>query len=111
MGTSEVISLDDELPGVSHAVQRLRSEIQLAARTDLPVLFLGETGIGKDVVARLVHRLSKRRNYPFVAVNLAAIPDGLATSELAGHAKGAFTGAADHCTRQNIVIHFNINDL
>ena len=93
MGTSEVISLDDELPGNSEAVKRLRSDIQLAARTDLPVLFLGESGSGKDVAARLVHRLSERRDRAFVAVNLAAIPDSLAAAEMAGYAKGAFTGA------------------
>jgi len=88
-----VVSLVNELPGESEVVQRLRSDITLAAQTALPVLLLGATGSGKELVARLIHRLSDRRNGPFVVVNLAAMPFSLAAAELVGHAKGAFTGA------------------
>lgn len=84
-------SLVDELPGHSKAIQRLRSDIELAAGTSVPVLLLGESG--SDHAARLIHRLSNRREHPFVSINLAALPPGLALTELVGHASGAFTGA------------------
>ncbi len=81
------------LVGSSPAIQGVRSFIERVARTDATVLIHGETGTGKEVVARNVHYHSERRNKPFVAVNCGAIPADLLESELFGHEKGAFTGA------------------
>jgi transcriptional regulator with GAF, ATPase, and Fis domain len=76
-------------PGIEHAL----AIVDQVAPTDATVLILGETGTGKELVARAVHRLSKRAERPLVRVNCAALPDSLAESELFGHEKGAFTGA------------------
>lgn len=81
--------------GESPALQRLRGEIDLAAPTDSRVLILGEHGTGKELVARAIHRQSARAGKPFVEVNCAAIPEELIESELFGHVKGSFTGAAE----------------
>jgi len=79
--------------GQSRAVQRVLSQIEQVAATDTTVLILGETGVGKELVARAIHENSSRKNKPFVSVNCNALPDSLISSELFGHEKGAFTGA------------------
>jgi len=79
--------------GFSKPMAELRETVKTAAPTDAPVLIRGENGTGKELVARLIHEKSGRRDGPFVAVNCAAIPEGLIESELFGHVKGAFTGA------------------
>jgi two-component system response regulator AtoC len=83
----------DELVGRHPAMVRLYEMIAQVARTHATVLITAESGTGKELVARAIHRQSPRRAQPFVAVNLAAIPDTLLESELFGHEKGAFTGA------------------
>jgi formate hydrogenlyase transcriptional activator len=83
----------EEIVGDSQALKRVLKEVQTVAATDSTVLILGETGSGKELVARALHNLSGRRERTFVKVNCAAIPTGLLESELFGHEKGAFTGA------------------
>ena len=79
--------------GESHLMQQLREQIAMAAPTNGRVLIYGENGTGKELVARSVHAMSRRRGGPFIEVNCAAIPEELIESELFGHMKGAFTGA------------------
>lgn len=81
------------LIGSSAALQRVRAEIELVARAEVTVLLCGETGTGKELVARAIHEASRRHAAPFVPVNCAALPDTLVESELFGHERGAFTGA------------------
>jgi formate hydrogenlyase transcriptional activator len=83
----------EEIIGRSSALGRVLREIQTVAPTDSTVLILGETGSGKELVARAIHRASARGERAFVKMNCAAIPTGLLESELFGHEKGAFTGA------------------
>jgi formate hydrogenlyase transcriptional activator len=86
-------SMFEEIVGTSPALQTVLSNISQVAPTDSTVLITGETGTGKELVARAIHRRSKRASRPFISVNCAAIPRDLIASELFGHEKGAFTGA------------------
>ena len=83
----------EEIVGNSGAIRRVQRQVEVVAPTDANVLILGETGTGKELVARAIHRLSPRRSFPFVTLNCAAIPTGLLESELFGYERGAFTGA------------------
>jgi len=83
----------EEIVGESPAIKRALAQVELAAPGDTTVLILGETGTGKELIARAIHNLSPRRERTFVKINCAAIPSGLLESELFGHERGAFTGA------------------
>jgi len=83
----------EEIVGTSAALKRVMGQVEIVAPTDATVLVLGETGTGKELVARAIHKVSGRRNRPFITLNCAAIPTGLLESELFGYERGAFTGA------------------
>jgi formate hydrogenlyase transcriptional activator len=83
----------EEIVGESPAIRRALAQVELVAPAGTTVLILGETGTGKEVIARAVHNLSPRKERTFVKVNCAAIPSGLLEAELFGHERGAFTGA------------------
>jgi formate hydrogenlyase transcriptional activator len=83
----------DEIIGDSPALKKALDPVPIVADSDATVLILGETGTGKELVARAIHRMSRRKERNFIKVNCAAIPTGLLESELFGHEKGAFTGA------------------
>lgn len=87
-----------DLIGNSPAIERVRQRIAKVAPTDSTVLILGETGTGKELVARALHDRSQRAEMPFVPINCGALPENLIESELFGHRKGAFTGADEHRT-------------
>ena len=83
----------EEIIGDSPALEQVLEQVELVAPTDATVLILGETGTGKELIARAIHNASARRGRPFIKLNCAAIPLDLLESELFGHEKGAFTGA------------------
>ena len=83
----------EDIVGKSPAIQKVLEQVAIVAPTDSTVLLHGETGTGKELIARAIHKLSSRRERPYVRMNCAAIPSGLLESELFGHEKGAFTGA------------------
>jgi formate hydrogenlyase transcriptional activator len=89
----EVKAAFEEIVGTSAALLRIQRQVEVVAPTDANVLILGETGTGKELVARAIHRLSPRKDLPFITLNCAAIPTGLLESELFGYERGAFTGA------------------
>src|SRR5205085_7882862 len=82
------------LVGNSRVIRELRESVSAIASCDASVIITGESGTGKEVVARAIHALSARRGKPFMAINAAAIPEGLIESEVFGHEQGAFTGAS-----------------
>jgi formate hydrogenlyase transcriptional activator len=82
-----------EIVGHSAALRRVLQQVEIVAPTDATVLIYGETGTGKELIARALHHLSARRTHPLVTLNCAAIPPGLLENELFGHEKGALTGA------------------
>lgn len=95
-GAEMVENLDDELffLAASPVMKQIRAQVALIAKVDVPVLLLGESGVGKEILARLIHKMSIRAHRPMVKVNCAALPAELLESELFGYEPGAFTGAA-----------------
>src|SRR5689334_24461029 len=85
----------DDLTGASPAMQMVKRLAERAAKSSIPILITGESGVGKEVIARAVHGSSDRAGKPFIAVNCGAIPENLVESILFGHEKGSFTGASD----------------
>ncbi len=88
-------ALDDEVVGADAGLRWVMERVALVAGLDVPVLILGETGTGKEVISRAIHNRSRRASGPFIRVNCGAIPSELIDSQLFGHEKGSFTGASD----------------
>jgi transcriptional regulator with GAF, ATPase, and Fis domain len=88
-----IVAPTEMIIGKSEEIRHVIEQIRQVAPTDSSVLVLGETGVGKELIAKAIHNLSKRKDGPFIPVNLAALPQELVASELFGHEKGAFTGA------------------
>lgn len=87
--------LNEDVVGSRTGLRHVMERVELVAQSDVPVLILGQTGTGKEVVSRAIHTRSKRADGPFIRVNCGAIPPELVDSQLFGHEKGSFTGAAD----------------
>lgn len=102
IGCPQPDSSGQELIGNSPLVTELRDQIRRVARSQAPVHIYGESGVGKEIAARLIHSLGPRTTKPFIAVNCGAIPPELVESELFGHKKGAFTGA--HADKQGLFL-------
>jgi len=92
-GASSADAATGGIVGESRAIRDLVRTVQIVASSDASAIITGESGTGKEVVARAIHALSARRDQPFVAINAAAMPEGLVESEIFGHEQGAFTGA------------------
>lgn len=92
LGRKQVI---DDVVGAESGLREVMDRVELVAKSDVPVLILGETGTGKEVVSRAIHMRSRRAEGPFIRVNCGAIPPDLVDSQLFGHERGAFTGAAE----------------
>src|SRR5438105_15479652 len=90
--SAPVSGVAESLLGVSPAIRTIDLEIEYAARSDSKVLITGESGVGKEVIARLIHQRSRRALTPLVTLNCAGIPDSLLDSALCGHMPGRFTG-------------------
>jgi formate hydrogenlyase transcriptional activator len=101
----EALLSEHQLIGSSQGMRRVLNSVRLVAPTDSAVLIQGETGTGKELIARAVHDQSPRRHEPFVTVNCAAIPSGLLESELFGHERGAYTGALNAATGRFQLAH------
>src|SRR5260370_20698547 len=84
----------EEIVGTSSSLQAVLTRVDKVAPTESTIIISGETGTGKELIARAIHKRSLRSSRPFVSVNCAAIPQSLIASELFGHEKGAFTGAS-----------------
>jgi DNA-binding NtrC family response regulator len=95
----------EDIVGASSALKDVLKLVEVVAPTGSGVLILGETGTGKELIARAIHNISPRANRPFVKINCAAIPSGLLESELFGHEKGAFTGAIARATGRFELAH------
>src|SRR5207253_1267752 len=91
-------SMFEEIVGSSGALRKVLEQVSKVAPTDSTVLIQGETGTGKELIARAIHNRSKRANRAFIRVNCGAIPPSLIASELFGHEKGSFTGALERCS-------------
>src|SRR5438045_3614580 len=87
-----MIGHPDPLIGASVAIRTVQEELEYAALSDAKVLLTGESGVGKEVVARLIHSKGRRSNAAFVTMNCAGVPESLLESELFGHVRGSFTG-------------------
>ncbi|RMH69765.1 MAG: sigma-54-dependent Fis family transcriptional regulator [Gemmatimonadetes bacterium] len=90
------VNVAGSIIGQSHLMQQVLRQVAMVASTDVPVIVEGESGVGKELVARAIHFSSARRQHPFLPVNCGALPDSLLESELFGHVRGAFTGADRH---------------
>ena len=103
--SSQKASTSTELIGSSPAMEKLKQQIRRVARSQAPIFISGESGSGKELVARAIHQLGPRKNGPFIPVNCGAIPTGLMESEFFGHKKGSFTGA--HQDKQGLFLAAN----